>query len=90
MPRREPHATSGKDPSDLLQDRTPAAVKLPFTKIAADSRLTALTTLASVPIETSLVKDLGANLHRIFDGVCDQALPIYFGPLLGRLFLEGL
>jgi hypothetical protein len=85
MPRRGPHASS----RNLFQHRTPAVLG-PFAKIAGDSRLAALTTLASVQIETSLVKDLSASLHRVFDNVCDEALPIYFGPLLGRLFLGRL
>jgi hypothetical protein len=54
------------------------------------SRLTRLTDLASVPIETSLVGDLSQSLHNLFDHVCETPLPIYFGPLLGRLYLEGL
>ena len=53
-------------------------------------RLTSLAGMASLPIETSLVGDLSGNLHSLFDHVCDRALPIYFGPLLGRLYLEGL
>jgi len=36
-----------------------------------------------------MVSDLSGSLHDVFDDVCGQALPIYFGPLLGRLYLEG-
>jgi hypothetical protein len=52
--------------------------------------LSALATLASVDIETSLVANLSDDLHLLFDPVSDDVLPIYFGPLLGRLYLEGL
>lgn len=54
------------------------------------NRLAELATLASADIETSLVADLSEDLHTLFDPVCDHVLPIYFGPLLGRLYLEGL
>lgn len=37
-----------------------------------------------------MVADLSGSLHSLFDDVCDKTLPIYFGPLLGRLYLEGL
>lgn len=57
---------------------------------ATDVQLTALAELASVNIETSLVAHLSGSLHSLFDDVCDKTLPIYFGPLLGRLYLEGL
>lgn len=53
-------------------------------------RLANLAKLASADIETSLVADLSDHLHTIFDPVCEDVLPIYFGPLLGRLYLEGL
>ena len=52
--------------------------------------LSALASLASVDIETSLVANLSDDLHMLFDPVSDDVLPIYFGPLLGRLYLEGL
>lgn len=55
-----------------------------------NAQLTALASLASVNIETSLVSDLSGSLHSLFDDVCEKTLPIYFGPLLGRLYLEGL
>ncbi len=55
-----------------------------------DARLHTLAGLASVGIETSLTRQLSGSLHSLFDDVCDKALPIYFGPLLGRLYLEGL
>ncbi|WP_158807654.1 hypothetical protein [Beijerinckia sp. L45] len=55
-----------------------------------DTSLSALAGLASVPIETSMVSDLSGSLHSMFDDICDKTLPIYFGPLLGRLYLEGL
>ncbi len=53
-------------------------------------RLAELAKLGSVDIQTALVADLSDNLHSLFDPISDGALPIYFGPLLGRLFLEGL
>ena len=49
-----------------------------------------LAKLASVDIETKLVGDLSHDLHAMFDPVSSDTLPIYFGPLLGRLYLEGL
>ena len=55
-----------------------------------DAQLSALAKLASIDIESSMINDIGASLHSLFDDVCDKALPIYFGPLLGRLYLEGL
>ena len=55
-----------------------------------DDRLAALASLASVDIETPLVANLSGELHALFDPVSDDVLPIYFGPLLGRLYLEGL
>jgi hypothetical protein len=55
-----------------------------------DLQLTSLVGLASVNIETSLVTHLSGSLHSLFDDVCVKTLPIYFGPLLGRLYLEGL
>ena len=54
------------------------------------TRFAELATLASVDIQTALVADLSGNLHSLFDPVSNGALPIYFGPLLGRLYLEGL
>ena len=54
------------------------------------SRFADLAKLASVDIQTALVADLSDNLHSLFDPVSNGALPIYFGPLLGRLYLEGL
>lgn len=53
-------------------------------------RLAELATLGDIDIENGLAADLSADLHSLFDPVADGALPIYFGPLLGRLFLEGL
>ncbi len=53
-------------------------------------RLAELATLGETDIETSLVSNLSADLHSLFDPIADGALPIYFGPLLGRLYLEGL
>ncbi len=53
-------------------------------------RFADLAKLASVDIQTALVADLSGNLHSLFDPVSNGALPIYFGPLLGRLYLEGL
>lgn len=54
------------------------------------NRLSGLATLGAIDIETPLVADLSNDLHALFDPVCDAVLPIYFGPLLGRLYLEGL
>lgn len=53
-------------------------------------RLSGLTKLASMDIDTPMVARLSRDLHRLFDPVSEDALPIYFGPLLGRLYLEGL
>ena len=53
-------------------------------------RLAELATLGDMDIENGLAADLSADLHSLFDPVADGALPIYFGPLLGRLYLEGL
>ena len=53
-------------------------------------RLAGLADLGTCDIETSLVSSLSGDLHQLFDPVCDDVLPIYFGPLLGRLYLEGL
>lgn len=55
-----------------------------------DDRLTGLSHLAGVDIETPAVGNLSGALHALFDHVSDGTLPIYFGPLLGRLYLEGL
>ncbi len=58
--------------------------------IASRDRLAGLAELGSTDIETALVSNLSETLHTLFDPVCDDVLPIYFGPLLGRLYLEGL
>jgi len=34
-----------------------------------------------------VIKKIGASLHDLYDGVPKSALPIYFGPLLGELYL---
>ena len=60
------------------------------TPNANGNRLSSLGKLAETDIETSLVTNLSENLHSLFDPVCEDTLPIYFGPLLGRLYLEGL
>ena len=73
--------TSRAESADAL-DRVPECKR--------DLQLRALAGLASVDIETSIARDLSGSLHTLFDHVCDKALPIYFGPLLGRLYLEGL
>ena len=70
--------------------RRPDPVKADAASVNPDSRLMSLTTLSSLPIETKLVGDLSGSLHTLFDHVCENTLPIYFGPLLGRLYLEGL
>ncbi len=64
--------------------RTPPASK------SLDRKLAGLSTLGTVDIETPLVENLSGPLHDLFDPVSEGALPIYFGPLLGRLYLEGL
>ena len=71
------------DPEHLTDDRREL-------RIVATHRLAALDELAGRDIETALVENLSRNLHTLFDPVCDDVLPIYFGPLLGRLYLEGL
>lgn len=73
------------------EERSPLARIGPKpNKSLSTNHLSDLTRLASVAIETSLVANLSKDLHSIFDPVCNDALPIYFGPLLGRLYLEGL
>ncbi len=57
---------------------------------ANENRLTNLSQLGSVDIETPLVDNLSGALHALFDPIKDDVLPIYFGPLLGRLYLAGL
>ena len=59
-------------------------------RVAPRLRLADLATLGDTDIENGLVTNLSADLHSLFDPVADGALPIYFGPLLGRLYLEGL
>ena len=58
--------------------------------VVSHDRLAGLADLGSTDIETSLVASLSGDLHMLFDPVSDGVLPIYFGPLLGRLYLEGL
>ena len=53
-------------------------------------QLETLSALGSVEIQTNLLADLSRDLHTLFDPVSEGVLPIYFGPLLGRLYLEGL
>ncbi|MDR3463444.1 MAG: hypothetical protein P4L76_14120 [Beijerinckiaceae bacterium] len=91
MPGRGHQATSRKQHRFGPDRRVPKGRALPSARsaVAADSRLAALTKLASVEIETSMVSTLSGSLHEVFDDVCGKALPIYFGPLLGRLYLEG-
>ena len=78
---------------DCLRD-TPADLARPDRadrpRAKGDAQLKVLAGLAAVDIETSLPRDLSGSLHSLFDDVCDKALPIYFGPLLGRLYLQGL
>ena len=59
-------------------------------RVAPGNRLADLDLLAARDIETPLVASLSHELHTLFDPVSEDALPIYFGPLLGRLYLEGL
>lgn len=56
----------------------------------ASGGLANLSSLANLHIETPLVANLSGELHALFDPVSEDVLPIYFGPLLGRLYLEGL
>ena len=73
-----------------------AATRLAYREEAAPAaspaqdRLAGLADLASTDIETSLVANLSDDLHMLFDPISEDVLPIYFGPLLGRLYLEGL
>lgn len=60
-----------------------------FNKAGAD-RLLELDRLAAADIETTLVANLSRDLHSLFDPVSEDVLPIYFGPLLGRLYLNDL
>ena len=60
------------------------------TRGANGNGLDALSRLGSVDIETSMLGNLSDDLHTLFDPVSEDVLPIYFGPLLGRLYLEGL
>ena len=39
------------------------------------------------PPDTTLAQNLTSDLHDIYDPVLSKSLPIYFGPLLGELFL---
>lgn len=55
-----------------------------------DDCLEGLDRLAGLDIETSMVASLSGKLHSLFDPISEDTLPIYFGPLLGRLYLEGL
>ena len=59
-----------------------------WPRAVARLRLAELATLGDTDI--GIVANLSADLHTLFDPVADGALPIYFGPLLGRLYLEGL
>ena len=70
--------------------KTKSETSLMVSGNGVSSRLVLLSELAGAHIETPLVADLSRDLHSLFDPVCDDALPIYFGPLLGRLYLEGL
>ena len=74
--------------STALLDRIDA-VSFPLPK-GSTGALAGLVKLASVDIETTMVADLSGELHTLFDPICNDVLPIYFGPLLGRLYLEGL
>ncbi|GAC1333707.1 MAG: hypothetical protein NVSMB26_15220 [Beijerinckiaceae bacterium] len=44
-------------------------------------------TPASAAPDPVVLKKIGASLHDLYDGVPRSALPIYFGPLLGELYL---
>jgi hypothetical protein len=45
--------------------------------------------LAAAPDPIMLDK-IGKGLHELYDGVPKSALPIYFGPVLGELYLTPL
>jgi hypothetical protein len=97
MPRQGRQATSRKrHPAPVHRHSletagSSSAKQLVFPGVCLpESRLASLANLASVEIETTLVNDLSGSLRHVFDDVCEKALPIYFGPLLGRLYLEGL
>ena len=70
------------------EDDTPFAFARP-RKLRPEP-LADLAELGSADIETSLVANLSGDLHALFDPISEGTLPIYFGPLLGRLYLEGL
>lgn len=38
----------------------------------------------------TVASDVAPDLHKVFDPVVSTPLPIYFGPLLGELFLADL
>ena len=54
------------------------------TSPPADSR-PAESSMAIEPV----VKDLGLALQSLYAPIAERALPIYYGPVLGRLFLKG-
>jgi hypothetical protein len=37
-----------------------------------------------------MLEKIGKGLHELYDGVRKSALPIYFGPVLGELYLTPL
>jgi hypothetical protein len=37
-----------------------------------------------------MLEKIGRGLHELYDGVPKSALPIYFGPVLGELYLTPL
>jgi hypothetical protein len=37
-----------------------------------------------------MLEKIGKGLHELYDGVPKSALPIYFGPVLGELYLTPL
>lgn len=89
--RQQGVPTSGKDSFTMSLCRAAVLDGENLTPVPSRSRLADLADLGHVDIETSpIVSDLSGDLHAIFDPVSDAALPIYFGPLLGRLYLEGL
>ncbi len=65
-------------------------VRADGAEASAGLRLADLDKLALTDIETRLVANVSRDLHTLFDPVSNDVLPIYFGPLLGRLYLEGL
>jgi hypothetical protein len=70
------HANVFPEMSETQEDR-PAATRFVSEPHAA----------APDPI---MLEKIGKGLHELYDGVPKSALPIYFGPVLGELYLTPL